>query len=242
VEDALSPGRDRVVAVVQARMSSTRLPGKVLATLGKHTVLQLLLTRLERAQELDGVIVATSAERSDDVIEQECRELSTPTVRGSLTDVLDRFVRACESQDADAVVRITADCPFADPEVIDHVVAHWRHHGFDYVSNTREPRSFPDGLDVEVVSAAALRRAAELAASREDREHVTAYIRRHPSEFSTGELRLIPNLGDMRMTLDTAEDLEILTDILAQVGPYARLPDLVRALGYDTALAMVTRP
>jgi spore coat polysaccharide biosynthesis protein SpsF (cytidylyltransferase family) len=223
--------RERVVAVVQARMSSTRLPGKVLARLGEGTTLELLLHRLRRARQLDEIVVATSTDPSDDPIEREAKRLTVRVLRGSLTDVLDRFARACEALNANAVVRITADCPLIDPEVVDQVVELWRDTGADYISNIFEPRSYPDGLDVEVISAGALRRTEALATDPEDREHVTTYIRRHPDQFEVGELRLDPSYGDVRITLDTAADLDSLTRLIAEVGADASMWRVLEALG-----------
>ena len=224
-------GRGRVVAVVQARMSSTRLPGKVLARLGEHSVLELLLRRLGRARELDEILVATSSDASDDPIESEAQRLSVPVLRGSLTDVLGRYVQASASVDADAIVRITADCPLTDPAVVDQVVRAWREGDAEYVTNTLEPRSYPDGLDVEVISADALRRADELADAAEDREHVTPYIRRHPEDFPVIGLHLDPPHGDVRVTLDTRTDLELLVRLIGMVGPDATMEDVLEALG-----------
>jgi spore coat polysaccharide biosynthesis protein SpsF (cytidylyltransferase family) len=223
--------RARVVAVVQARMSSRRLPGKVLARLGEHTVLELLLRRLARARELDEIVVATSTEPSDDPVEREAERLSARVLRGSLTDVLGRYLKASAATGADAIVRITADCPLMDPEVVDQVVRAWREGRADYVTNTLEPRSYPDGLDVEVLSAAALRRAGELARDPSDREHVTPYIRHHPETFSIQGMHLDPPYGEVRMTLDTPEDLEALTRLVGQVGPDATMEDILKALG-----------
>ncbi len=221
----------RVVAVVQARMSSRRLPGKVLARLGEHTVLELVLRRLGRAREVDGILVATSSDPSDDPIESEAQRLSVPVLRGSLTDVLGRYVQASSSVNADAIVRITADCPLTDPAVVDRVVRAWRDGDADYVTNTLEPRSYPDGLDVEVISADALRRAGELAHAAEDREHVTPYIRGHPEDFRVLGVHLDPPHGDVRITLDTRNDLELLVRLIGVVGPDAAMEDVLEALG-----------
>lgn len=232
----LSGPRDRVVAVVQARMSSTRLPGKTLAQLGEHSALELLLIRLRGAREVDEVVVATSKDASDDPIELAARTRGVRTIRGPLADVLARFVQAADSSGADAVVRITADCPLTDPQVVDEVVRCWRATGVDYATNTLEPRSYPDGFDVEVLSLAGLHRAHELAKSAGDREHVTSYLRRHPDVFATAELRLDPELGSVRVTLDTSEDLQLLRQLVLDVGPHGSMRSVLNALGYDTSL------
>jgi spore coat polysaccharide biosynthesis protein SpsF len=223
-------------------MSSTRLPGKVLMRLGEHTVLELLMRRIARARELDAIVLATSTEASDDVIEQEGRRLAVPVIRGPLENVLARYEMACDAFQADAVVRITGDCPLSDPEVIDQVVRHWRELDTDYVTNTLEPRTYPDGVDVEVISAAVLRQAAREAARDEDREHVTPFIRCRPERFRTGELRLHPSHNEIRITLDTAEDAELLGRVVAQLGPDPSLSEIVTWFGFDAGLSVQRRP
>jgi spore coat polysaccharide biosynthesis protein SpsF (cytidylyltransferase family) len=145
--------------------------------------------------------------------------------------VLSRYLEASAAVNADAIVRITADCPLMDPDVVDLVVRTWRESGADYVTNTLEPRSYPDGLDVEVISAGALRRAGELARSRFDREHVTPYIRSHPETFSIQGVHLDPPHGEVRMTLDTPADLEALRRLVDEVGPEANMDDVLKAHG-----------
>lgn len=234
--------RARVVAVVQARMSSTRLPGKSLAKIGEHAALELLLRRLARAHELDDIVVATSTDTSDDPIEREARRLETGVVRGPLVDVLARFVQSCDARSADGVVRLTGDCPLTDPRVVDQAVLHWRSTGADYVSNTLEPRSYPDGFDVEVITASTLRETARLACRAADREHVTTYIRSHPEMFTVAELRLEPSFGDVRLTLDTMEDLRVLERLIADVGPDASMLEVLAALGFDSPVKVVQSP
>lgn len=222
-------------------MSSTRLPGKVLAPLNDDTVLSLLLRRLRRASELDEVLVATSTDRSDDAVEREARRAGVPVVRGPLQDVLGRFLLAAEAAAAAAVVRITADCPLTDPGLVDDLVRLWRATGADYVTNTLEPRTYPDGFDIEVVSTPALTGLGRLADTAADREHVTTYLRRHRHRYAARELRLEPSLGDVRVTLDTAEDLSRLRQLVAQVGPEATMEDVLRALGQDPLPRVMTR-
>jgi spore coat polysaccharide biosynthesis protein SpsF len=238
----LSGSRATVAGIVQARMTSTRLPGKSLAALGSHTVLGLLLHRLASVREFDVTAVATSTDSSDDAIAQAAERLSVHVVRGPLPDVLGRYLQACDALEADAVVRITADCPFSDPEVIDQVVARWRVTGADYVTNTLAPRSYPDGFDVEVIGAVALRRLGALAEAPADREHVTTYIRAHPHHFDIAELRLEPSFGNARFTLDTAEDLELMRRVVAEVGPDASMWQILEELGLDPAATVMHVP
>jgi spore coat polysaccharide biosynthesis protein SpsF len=202
----------RVIGVVQARMGSTRLPGKVLMDLGGRTALGLQLLRLRRAA-LDELVVATSDRSIDDAIVAEAATVGVCVVRGPEHDVLGRFGAVLQTVSADDVVRLTADCPLTDPHLVDDIVARHRAAKADYTSNTII-RSFPDGLDVEVVSRSALEVALQEATAEEEREHVTPFIYRRPERF-----RLAQFVGDFalereRWTLDTKEDLERLRDIV----------------------------
>ncbi len=204
-----------VVAIIQARMGSTRLPGKVLRDIGGRTMLARVVRRAARATRLDGLVVATTTESRDDVIVEECKCLEVPWFRGSANDVLNRYHQIAQARDIPAVVRITSDCPLIDPEVIDEIVHVFLGGGWDYVSNTLEPRSFPLGLDVEVFTFAALRRAWEEDDNRAWREHVTPYLYRHPDLFRLKGVRPDEDFSDMRWTVDTAQDLELVRRIYA---------------------------
>jgi spore coat polysaccharide biosynthesis protein SpsF len=221
----------RVQAIVQARMTSTRLPGKVLMDLGGEPVLVRVLERLERARELQAIVLATSTDPSDDPVAALAEARGTAVVRGSLDDVLDRYRQAADAHPCDAVVRITADCPLIDPEVVDLVVARWRAEAdASYVANTVEPRTFPKGLDTEVVASAVLRVAAAEATDRYDREHVTPYVRARPQRFPQVGVFHDPPYGDVRITLDTPEDLRVLRGLLDAVGPDPSLGQVLAAL------------
>lgn len=208
-------------------MSSSRLPGKVLEDLGGATVLARVLGRLARCEELEEVVVATSDHPSDDAVSEAAE---VPVVRGPLDDVLERYRQAVAAHPCDAVVRITADCPLIDPAVVDEVVRRWREGDEAYVANIIEPRTFPKGMDTEVISRAALVEAAAEATDAYDREHVTPFIRDRPDRFPQAAVTRSPPLGDVRITLDTKEDLRTLRRLVAQVGPDAGLDQLVEAL------------
>jgi spore coat polysaccharide biosynthesis protein SpsF len=220
----------RVAAIVQARMTSTRLPGKVLADIGGQPSLGLQLFRLRGGAELDALVVATSEEGSDDPIAEFCGQAGVRVVRGPLLDVLERYRMAAAELEADAIVRITADCPFIDPKVVDRVVARWRAGDEDFVGNCIEPRTYPVGMDTEVVSWPALRAAAAEAVDPFEREHVTPFVRRRPERFPAARVDLDPPRGDVRLTLDTVEDLELLRGVATRVPADAGLPDILRAL------------
>jgi spore coat polysaccharide biosynthesis protein SpsF (cytidylyltransferase family) len=231
-----------VIGVVQARMSSARLSGKVLAPLGQGTVLELLVRRLGGARELDEVVIATSWEASDAPIVTAAAELGVAVVRGPLNDVLERFRLAAAATSAEAVARITADCPLLDPAVVDDVVLRWRATGADYAANTLGPCSYPDGMDVEVISATALTSAAARATDPADREHVTSYVRERPEEFAAAGLWLAPPHGSARITLDTPADLEVLRGLVAKIGADAPLARILEALGLSATTVVRTTP
>jgi len=197
-----------VLAILQARMSSTRLPGKVLADLAGAPMILRQIERLRRAKSLERIVVATSQEASDDPLVEVLRAAGIETFRGSLSDVLGRFAGALEAfGPAEHIVRLTADCPLADWEVIDATVALCIESGVDYASNTPDHRSFPKGLDVEVMRADCLRRAAAETADPYDREHVTPYLYRHPELFRLAWFSQDADEGEVRWTVDRSDDL-----------------------------------
>lgn len=200
--------RPKVVAIIQARMGSTRLPGKVLLDLAGEPMLARVVNRSRRAKTLQETVVATTMKPEDEAIVELCAERGWPYFRGSEDDVLDRYYRAAMQYQADVVVRITSDCPLIEPEIVDWVVQEFlEEKPLDYASNVLPPRTFPRGLDVEVMAFDALE-----CAWREDnypawREHVTPYVYRHPGRFA---LRAVVNnvdLSSMRWTVDTPDDL-----------------------------------
>jgi spore coat polysaccharide biosynthesis protein SpsF len=213
----------RVAAIVQARMSSTRLPGKVLKPLGNlpasRTAIGQVLHQLSFAKRVNAVAVATSVDASDDELAEWAERKNIPCLRGSLNDVLDRYYTAAQTlglQPNDAVVRITGDCPLLDPRVVDAVVACCEQTGMDYCSNVNPP-SFPDGLDVEVMRFAALERAWKEAKLASEREHVTPYIRNHTELFTQANVNSPQgqSLAHHRWTLDTPEDYEFLRHVVS---------------------------
>jgi spore coat polysaccharide biosynthesis protein SpsF len=207
-------------------MSSTRLPGKVLADLGGRPVLEWVVSRLRDSRELADVVVATSDEAGDDPVADAA---PTRVVRGPLEDVLARYALAARELDSEGLVRITADCPLIDPAVVDEVVREWRTSDADYVANVIEPRTYPVGMDTEVVTAAALLAADAEATDDYDREHVTPFVRSRPERFPQRAVTMYPPQVDVRLTLDTPEDLEHLRAVVAQTGPKASLAELIAA-------------
>ena len=197
----------KTMAIIQARMASSRLPGKVLADIIDKPMLYHVVYRAQQVPSLSLVAVATSAGLADDAVACFCAESNIPCFRGSEYDVLDRYYHAARHFDADIVVRLTADCPLLDPLVIDKVVQTFREGDFDYVSNFLEC-TYPDGLDTEVFWRPVLEQAWAEARLRSEREHVTSYIHRNPEIFRLGNVRNGENLSALRWTVDEPEDLE----------------------------------
>ena len=205
-----------IVAVVQARMSSSRLPGKVLADLCGEPMILRQLQRIRRARTLTKVVVATSAEASDDALARVLRTRGWPVYRGDLTDVLGRVCSAVRwatpAGSCTHAVRLTADCPLADPELIDEAVRLALASRAAYTSNC-ERRTYPDGLDVEVIAADALFTAAARASDPYDREHVTPYVRTRPSLYPQAHLTHPRDRSALRWTVDRPEDLAFVRQV-----------------------------
>lgn len=225
-------GDAAVAVIVQARMTSSRLPGKVLKDLGAGTTLELLCRRLRRVSEASALVIATSDDPSDDPVAETAAALGVGVARGPLEDVLERYRLAAAEVGCDAVVRITADCPLSEPTVLDRLIRVWREgEGLSYVWNTREPRTFPAGLDAEVVSRTALERAAAGTRDPYDREHVTPFVRNRPERFPQRALRLDPPVRTVKLSLDTAQDLATIRSFVERLGPDADLPRILDAAG-----------
>ena len=201
-----------VTAIVQARMGSTRLPGKVLMDLGGETALARVVTRLGRASRIGETVVATTVGVSDDAIAAECARLNVPCFRGSERDVLDRYLGAAQERGSELIVRITADCPLIDPALVDEVVAACIRKNIDLSCND-VPRTFPRGLDVEVFTMGALCRVHRMARQPHHREHVTPVIYENPGIFRIYSVKGDRDLSHLRWTLDTPEDLKLLRAI-----------------------------
>lgn len=218
----LPPETPRAVAIVQARMGSSRLPGKVLADIEGQPMLVRVVERCMQATLVDDVVVATTLEEEDDLIAALCLKRGYPLSRGHPTDVLDRYLRAARAHSADVIVRITGDCPLMDPEVIDHTVKAFMRKGAeaDYASNRLE-RTYPIGLDVEVMTLAALTMAANAAKKPFEREHVTPYFYEHPDKFEIVSVSSGEDHGQMRWTVDAEEDLAFVRQIYARFEPGA---------------------
>jgi glutamate-1-semialdehyde 2,1-aminomutase len=207
----------KIVAIVQARMGSTRLPNKVMKPMGGVPMIEVLLARLARAGEIDEVMVATSVDACNQVLFDHVAALGFKCYRGSEDDVLDRYVQAARLANADVVVRITGDCPLVDPALVDEAVRLFKTSQADYLSNVSPP-TFPDGLDIEVFTAQALEKAARETALPFDREHVTPYLRTN-GQYRQADLQHDEDLSGLRWTVDESADYEVMSRVFAHFSP-----------------------
>jgi spore coat polysaccharide biosynthesis protein SpsF len=231
----------KIVAIIQARMGSTRLPGKVLADIQGHPMLWHVVQRTRRASALDQIVVATTTQQADDPVADFCREHGWNCFRGSEKDVLDRYYRAAGEYHAHAIVRVTSDCPLIDPEIIDKTVRSFLEESPDYVSNSAVS-SFPRGLDVEVVSLDALGAAWREAAADYQRAHVTPYLYENPGRFKILSVAADEDYSAHRWTVDTPEDLEFVRAVYSRVERRDfSFADVLRLLEREPAIADINR-
>ena len=209
-----NPRRMRIGAIVQARMSSTRLPDKVLRRVRDRPVLQYLLERLQRCDGLERVSVATSVNPSDEPIEKFCLEFGVSCCRGPMDDVARRCAEAAASHGLDAFVRLCADSPLLDPALVDGAVAQYRSRAVDLVTNVF-PRSFPPGQSVEVIRTSELVRAVHVMTSADDRQHVTRYFYRHADRYRIHNICSDMDYGDLVLAIDTPGDLHRFETLVA---------------------------
>lgn len=209
----------RTVAIVQARLGSSRLPGKVLLPFRGEPMLAHVMHRAARATSLDDVVLATTLRPEDDPIVELARDRGWPVERGSEVDLLDRYLQAARHHDAEVIVRITSDCPLIDPEIIDLAVGAFGAAQADYASNTLEPRTYPRGLDVEVIARAALERAGAEDHNMAWREHATPYIYRHPELFQLVRVASAVDYSQHRWSVDTVDDYELVRRLFEELDP-----------------------
>jgi spore coat polysaccharide biosynthesis protein SpsF len=236
-----------VTAVVQARMRSTRLSGKVLRPLGDTTVLGQVVRRLQACTTLARIVVATTVEPGDDAIAGEGRRLGALVTRGDERDVLGRYLLAFDQHDGDVGVRITSDCPLIDPDLVDRCVQRFLRGNPppDYLSNTLR-RTYPRGYDIEVFRVEALRTAGREATGESEREHVTPFLYRHPDRFRLESVERADPHGSAawRLTLDTPEDWDVIRAVFDRLAPANRLfglEDVERLLAREPELLTPNR-
>lgn len=209
----------KIVATIEARMASSRLPGKVLKEALGKPMLHHLVTRLRAVPSIDSIVLATTINSTDDILVSFAKSEDILCFRGSEDDVMDRLIGAAVSVNADVIVEITGDCPIIDPEIVEQTIRMFLAHEVDYVSNT-DIRSYPDGMDTQVFHLDALRRSASITDDRLDHEHVTLHIRNNPKLFPRVQLVAPPELywPDLGLTLDEQADYELLKRIMEYFG------------------------
>lgn len=208
----------KVVAIIQARMGSTRFPGKILKRVQGKTLLEIQLERLKHSTLIQQIVIATTTQEQDNLVVDLCKQLDIDFYRGSEEDVLSRYYEAAVAFKANVIVRLTSDCPLIDPIIVDEVISSYlsKIDSIDYVSNTLE-RTYPRGLDTEVFSFKALEKTYKEAVLQSDREHVTAYIYSNPNMFRIDQVKGRDDYGNFRWTVDTPEDFELIHRILKEL-------------------------
>ncbi len=206
-----------IVAIVQARMSSRRLPGKVLRMLGDRPIIGHIIDRVRRSSLLDGVVIATSTEPSDDPLAQFCADCDIPCVRGDLQDVASRYALAMDSCPADIYVRLCGDSPVMDPEVIDRVVLCYRDKRPSLATNVF-PRTYPAGLSVEAIDPTVFRCARASFSTQAHREHVTRYFYEHVNQYRISNVVNTPSMNDLDLSVNTPEQWAVMERLCRQFG------------------------
>lgn len=224
-----------IVAIIQARIGSKRLPGKALKEVDGVPLLKYQIERVKKSRLLDRIVVATTRSDKDDVIDEFCRANHVECFRGPENDVLDRYFQCAKEYNADTIVRLTSDCPLSDPDIIDAVIAYFQKESADFAANTvpLETATFPDGSDVEVFSMAALERAHREAKDDSDREHVTFYFWKNNHGFKNVQLRKKEDWSHYRFTVDYAEDFEVVVFIMRELKKrnlFGHLDELIRII------------
>lgn len=234
--------KGKFVAIIQARIGSTRLPGKALLDIAGRPMLLHVIERMQRSEEIDKIVVATTHNERDDEIEDFCKKHEVSFYRGSENDVLDRYYQCAKEYAADIVVRVTSDCPLIDPRVVDMVINEYKKGESDYSSNIVE-RTYPRGMDVEVFSFKALAKAHREAHEDYQREHVTPFIHENPEKFILTNVLGDEDFSRYRITVDTPEDMEMVSRLYIKVfddiGSSYGYMDLVNALAADSELLSI---
>ncbi len=205
-----------ITAIIQARMGSSRLPKKVLMKMGNHIMLKYMIDRVIKSKLIEEIVVATSVNELDDEIENFCLSNNINCFRGSEDDVLDRYYMAAKKYKSSTIVRLTADCPLIDPEIIDKTIKLFNTEKVDYASNAVPPdiKKYPDGSDVEVFNFNNLELAWKNVKDPKDREHVTFYFWKYNNNFSLALLKNIYDWGNYRITVDYVEDFQLVTHVI----------------------------
>lgn len=210
-----------IAVIIQARMGSTRLPGKIMKEIQGKKILWHVVERVKRSKLINQITIATTDDPADNEIEDFCKENKIDCFRGDEENVLDRYYQAAKQNNAEMIVRVTSDCPLVDPGILDKLIHLFLNGNYDYVSNNMPP-TYPHGLDAEVFSFSSLEKAWRESKLKEEREHVTPYIRKNPKKFKIGNLSNSKDLSKLRWTLDFKEDFELITKIYSLLGDKAK--------------------
>ena len=208
--------KKKIIAIIQARFNSSRFPGKVLKKIGNKTILEILLNRIKKSKKIDQIIVATTNNKNDDKISNLSKKLKFECYRGSEKNVLDRFYKCSKKYNATDIIRITADCPLLEYKFIDEMVDFYLTHNVDYACNNNPP-TYPDGLDLEIISFQTLKKAHLNARSLYDQEHVTTYIK-NDNNLKKINMKNRLDYSNIRITIDEFEDFELIKKIFSKFG------------------------
>ena len=235
----------KIIATIEARMTSSRFPGKVLKEAHGRPMLEYLIERLKKVPSLDGIVLATTVNRTDDPVVELAKHLKISYFRGSEEDVLLRVLKSAESRQADVIVEITGDCPLIDRGIVEEVIQLYLDSGCDYASNV-EPVSFPIGMDVQVFSTQLLAEADREGKTQEDREHVSWYIRKRLGSrfsFKTLEASEAARWPELSLTLDEREDFELISRVIGHFHPdiYFSCADIVEYLKRHPELLAINK-
>ena len=228
-------GKKNIAAIIQARMGSTRFPGKVMKTILGKKILKYQIERVSRSKLLNQIIIATTNKSRDDKIKDFCEENSLLYFRGNEDNVLNRYFECAKKFKTDIIVRLTSDCPLIDPKIIDLVLKKYLINNYDFVANTSPPIDsfYPDGMDVEVFSYKLLKMANYEANNDSEKEHVTEFFWKKPNIFNLYKCNLKKNLSHYRLTLDYPQDLKLLTEVIKALyikKPKFNLSDIIKFL------------
>jgi len=209
----------KIVAIIQARMGSSRLPNKVMMPISETPILGWMIERVSACSEIDEIVIATTTSRQDDLIANFFQGSGCSIFRGSEHDVLDRYYRAAKKFNADLIVRITGDCPLLDPRILKEMIEYFLSERPDFLSNSEPlPSSWPDGMDISIITIEALTKAWLSSRKPSEREHVTFYFWNNPNQFKCRRIEHIPDLSNYRITLDYEEDFELIKRVIENFG------------------------
>jgi spore coat polysaccharide biosynthesis protein SpsF len=235
--------KKKIFAIIQARMGSSRLPGKVMMEIKGTPLLGLLIERIKDSKLLDGIILATSTDKKDQAIENFCKKNNINCFRGNENDVLDRVLSAAKKYNAEIIVQITGDCPLVDSKLIDDIIRFYFNNNYDYIS-TFNTRTFPVGYDVRVFSVKLLDEISQITKDPEDREHVSIYIIKHPEKYKIGSFIAPKGLNhpEYRLVVDEKEDFELVKKIFENFSTFTfSIKDVTTFLEKNPSLALINK-